>query len=137
MCATRRITSLSSSTGIIRRKHRFPSSWKHEEIAAFCNGLSRWHLAPLMLVILGLSVSVSAAEAAPMRLLIVWQGPDGHPPTTHEFQAGAKVLAELLKPHKDVQVTLANADEPWTDGPTIIDQSDGIVMFVTQGAGWA
>ena len=82
------------------------------------------------------ATSVSAAESKPRRLLIAGQGPDGHPPTTHEFMPGATVLAELLKPYKDLQTTVVNADEPWTDGPKLIDQADGIVMLVTQGAQW-
>ena len=76
------------------------------------------------------------ADAAPKRLLIVYQSTDGHPPPTHEFKAGAMVVAELLKPRRDVAVTLANGDEPWTDGPGLIDLADGIVLFVTQGARW-
>jgi hypothetical protein len=55
---------------------------------------------------------------------------------THEFMAGAQVLAELLKSHQDVSVTVVKADEPWTDGPKLLDQADGIVMLVTQGAQW-
>jgi type 1 glutamine amidotransferase len=77
-----------------------------------------------------------AAESAPKRLLIVGQGSDGHPPTTHEFMPGARVLAELLQPYKEVRATVVNGDEPWTDGPKLIDQADGIVMLVTQGAQW-
>ncbi len=80
------------------------------------------------------SLTVSAAEAR--RLLIVWQGSDGHPPTTHEYQGGATVVNELLKPYKSIQTTVVNADEPWADGPGLIDKADGIVMFVTQGARW-
>ena len=78
----------------------------------------------------------SAAEPRPKRLLIVGQGSDGHPTTTHEFMPGAKVLAELLKPYKAVQTSLVNADEPWMDGAKLIDKADGIVMLVTQGAQW-
>ena len=88
------------------------------------------------LLMVVLATSVSAAGSRPKRLLIVGQGPDGHPPTTHEFMAGAKVLAELLKPYQDLQATVVNADEPWADGPRLIDQADGLVMLVTQGAQW-
>jgi type 1 glutamine amidotransferase len=80
------------------------------------------------------AATVSAAE--PKRLLIVGQGPDGHPPTTHEFMAGARVLAELLKSREDLQTTVVNADEPWAEGPKLIDRADGIAMLVTQGAQW-
>jgi type 1 glutamine amidotransferase len=77
-----------------------------------------------------------SATAAPKHLLIVGQGPDGHPPTTHEFTAGANVLAELLKPQKEIETTVVDASEPWADGPKLIDAADGIVIFVTQGAQW-
>ncbi|MDB6039732.1 MAG: hypothetical protein JWM99_3573 [Verrucomicrobiales bacterium] len=93
-----------------------------------------WLVLALMLFVF--STNVSTAASRPARLLIVGQGPDGHEVTTHEFLPGANVLAELLKPYKDLQVTVVNADEPWIDGPTLIDQSDGIVMLVTQGAQW-
>ncbi|HEY2573855.1 MAG TPA: ThuA domain-containing protein [Verrucomicrobiaceae bacterium] len=89
----------------------------------------------IALIALGVFGSI-AAIAAPVRLLVVGQGPDGHPPTTHEFMAGAKVLAELLKPFPDIQTTVVNADEPFADGPKLIDACDGIAMFVTQGAQW-
>jgi type 1 glutamine amidotransferase len=88
------------------------------------------------LLVFVLPFGISAAESGPKRLLIVGQGPDGHPPATHEFMAGARVLAELLKPWKEVQATVVNADEPWIDGPKLIDQADGIVLLVTQGAQW-
>ena len=88
----------------------------------------------LTLLALSLATTVFAAESK--RLLIVGQGPDGHPPTTHEFMAGANVLAELLKSQKNLQITVVNADEPWADGPKLIDAADGIAMFVTQGAQW-
>jgi type 1 glutamine amidotransferase len=88
------------------------------------------------LLVFVLPSGISAADARPKRLLIVGQGPDGHPPATHEFMAGARVLAELLKPWKEVQATVVNADEPWIDGPKLINQADGIVLLVTQGAQW-
>jgi type 1 glutamine amidotransferase len=83
-----------------------------------------------------LATTVSAAESGPRRLLIVGQGTDGHPPGTHEFMAGAHVLAELLKVHTNVHSTVVKADEPWPEGPELIDKADGIVMLVTQGAQW-
>jgi type 1 glutamine amidotransferase len=88
------------------------------------------------LLVFVLAANVSAAEPGPKRLLIVGQGTDGHPPTTHEFMPGARVLAELLKPYNELQATVVNADGPWADGPKLIDQADGIVMLVTQGAQW-
>jgi len=83
-----------------------------------------------------LAMNTSGAEARPRSLLIVGQSTDGHPATTHEFMAGARVVAELLKPYKDLRATVVKADEPWAEGPSLIDQADGIVMLVTQGAQW-
>lgn len=77
--------------------------------------------------------TVSAAEQA-KKLLIVGQGPDGHPATTHEFTAGANVLAELLKGQSDIAATVVNGDEPWSEGPKLLDAADGVVLFVTQGS---
>ena len=45
------------------------------------------------LLVFLLATGVTAAESRPKRLLIVGQGSDGHPPTTHEFMPGARVLA--------------------------------------------
>ncbi len=79
----------------------------------------------------------AAAFAEPKRLLLVGQGPDGHPPTTHEYMAGVRVVQELLRPYAEqIQITTAKADEPWPEGPALIDKADGIVMQVTQGARW-
>lgn len=90
----------------------------------------------MAVLLIFLAAPLNAAGTGPRRLLIVGQGTDGHPPTTHEFMAGAQVLAELLKPYKEIQCTVAKADEPWSDGPRLIDEVDGIAMFVTQGAQW-
>ena len=84
------------------------------------------------LALLGLASGVTAAEAK--RLLILGQGPDGHPPGTHEFLPGARVVEHLLKPFPAVRATIVRADEPWTDGPALLDQADGVVLLVTQGA---
>ncbi len=80
--------------------------------------------------------SVFGQAAKAKRLLLIGQGSDGHPPATHEFMAGVRVLEKLLAPVKGVQASVAKADEPWSDGPALIDQTDGVVMFVTQGAQW-
>src|SRR6185369_3984404 len=68
------------------------------------------------------------------RVLLIGQGPDGHPPSTHEYMAGVRALEKLLAPIQGLQITVVKADEPWPEGPALIDQADGVVMFVTQGA---
>lgn len=74
----------------------------------------------------------SVAVAGP-RVLLIGQGPDGHPPETHEFMAGVGIMEYLLKKIPDVEVVTAKADEPWPEGPGMIDQADGVVLFLTQG----
>lgn len=81
-------------------------------------------------------MSSARGDSPQKRLLIVCQGPDGHPKNTHEFFAGASVLHELLKPYKDITASVVRGDEPWTEGPELIEKADGIVLFVTQGARW-
>jgi type 1 glutamine amidotransferase len=51
--------------------------------------------------------------------------------------AGVRVVDALLKPFAaDIATTTAKADEPWPEGAAMIDNADGIVMLVTQGARW-
>src|SRR5262249_46547712 len=73
----------------------------------------------------------------PKRLLLVGQGPDGHPKTTHEYVAGLRVLAELLKKEPGVETISVRADGKWSDGPELIDRVDGVVIFLSEGAKWA
>jgi len=90
---------------------------------------------------LAAALSFTSAFAAPLsgtpkRLLLIGQGPDGHPAASHEFMAGVHVLEKLFAPIPSVKTTVVKADEPWPEGPDLIDQADGIVMYVTQGAQW-
>src|ERR1700749_1265435 len=73
---------------------------------------------------------------APKKFLLVAQGPDGHPPGTHEYLDGLKTLEKILKPMKGVEATLVKADGKWENGPELIDRSDAIVLFVSEGAKW-
>ena len=91
-----------------------------------------------VILFLTLNLASAAPEQSPRikRLLLIGQGPDGHPAKSHEFMAGVGVLEKLLAPVKGLQTTVVKADEPWPEGPALIDQADGVVMFVTQGAQW-
>jgi hypothetical protein len=77
-----------------------------------------------------------APAEAPKKLLLIGQGPDGHPPTTHEYMAGLKVLEKCLKPVKGIEVTTVRSDDPWKEGPELIGRSDGVVVFLAEGARW-
>jgi hypothetical protein len=84
-----------------------------------------------------LVLASSALAEAPQKLLLIGQGPDGgHPPTTHEYMAGLKVLEKCLAPVKGIEVTTVRADDPWKEGPELIGRSDGVVLFVAEGARW-
>jgi type 1 glutamine amidotransferase len=91
-------------------------------------------LSSLLVLLLGLS-PVGAQEAK-KKLLLIGQGPDDHPATTHEYMAGLRVLAKCLSPVRDIEVTTARADGPWKEGPELIDRADGVVLFVSEGAKW-
>lgn len=92
-------------------------------------------LALVLSLVLGLASSASAE--APLKVLLIGQGPDGqHPATTHEYMAGLNVLEKCLAPVKGVEVTVVRADDPWKEGPELIGRSDGVVLFVAEGARW-
>jgi hypothetical protein len=70
------------------------------------------------------------------RLLLVGQGPDGHPAATHEFMAGLHVIEKSLRGVEGLKVTTVKADEPWTEGVQLLKKADGVVLYVSQGAKW-
>ncbi|WP_254509790.1 ThuA domain-containing protein [Anatilimnocola floriformis] len=78
--------------------------------------------------------ATSAVE--PRRLLLLSQGPDGHPVTTHEYVAGQQILARLLRDVPDLLITQVKADVDWKDGPAVLDKTDHCVLFVSEGAKW-
>ncbi len=70
------------------------------------------------------------------RVLLLWQKPDGHPKDTHEYELGQRILKRELDKIPGIDVTLANADDPWRDGPELLAKADGVVLFVSEGAKW-
>ncbi len=81
--------------------------------------------------------NLNAAETKPpQRLLLIAGNPDGHPPQTHEYVAGLKILHELLQERQDVMLRTVVADDTWADGPELLDGSDGVVLFRSEGAKW-
>ncbi len=70
------------------------------------------------------------------RVLLLSQKPDGHPWSTHEYAAGANVMAACLQKVPGLQTIIVPADNPWTDGPELLDGADGAVVFLSEGAKW-
>jgi hypothetical protein len=95
--------------------------------------MSRTILAALLVL---LAIAAPLRADPPKRLLLVSQGPDGHPAASHEYHAGAKILAKLLEKVPDLQVSTANGDEPWRDGPDLLAKCDGVVLYLSEGAKW-
>lgn len=90
----------------------------------------------LFSIVLLVSTLVSAAEPRPKRILLLGQSPDNHAWSLHEYMAGQKLLAQMLSRVDGVQPVVVNADEPWAEGPELLDGADGAVVFLSQGAQW-
>jgi type 1 glutamine amidotransferase len=93
----------------------------------------------------GLAILISGGESLakeplrPKRILFIGQAPDGHPPGTHEYRAGAGLLAKLVRQvsrNAAVQPIVVSADGEWKDGPELLDGADAAFLFVSQGAAW-
>jgi len=82
------------------------------------------------------AASLTNADEPKKKLLLIGQGPDGHPAETHEYMAGVKVLAKCLEPVAGIEVTTIRADGAWKEGPELIDRADGVVLYLSEGAKW-
>lgn len=92
-------------------------------------------LGAMLLLVFCFMVS-HGASAAEKRLLLVYQGPDGHPASTHEYKAGLRVLEGCLQGVPDLDVQTVAGDGDWILGPKMLAEADGAVLFVSQGAKW-
>jgi type 1 glutamine amidotransferase len=82
-------------------------------------------------------LAAAAADAGgPKRVLLLAQGPDGHPPETHEYVRGQEILLKSLAKTPGLEVKLLRADEPWREGPELLAKADGAVVFLSEGARW-
>ena len=96
----------------------------------------RIHLARLVSVGVVWVVLSGAAWSQAPHLLLLWQGPDGHPPGTHEYRQGITLLHDWLQDDANVRVTVQEAGQGWPDSPDALDSVDGVVMFLSEGARW-
>lgn len=74
--------------------------------------------------------------AVKKRVLLLGQQPDSHPFSTHEYLPAMALLAKMLQRVDGLQPIVVNADNPWKDGPELLDGADGVVVFLSQGAKW-
>jgi type 1 glutamine amidotransferase len=79
-------------------------------------------------------LAAKKTSAKKRRLLLIGHGPDGHPPQTHEYMDGLKVIQEAMKDTADV--TLVKVEGAWKEGAELIDRSDAAVVFLAEGAAW-
>ena len=96
--------------------------------------MNRRHWLLVCLVLLGLT-SPAFAQAK-KKLLLVGHPPDGHPPETHEYVAGLRVLAKCLEKVEGLEITQVEAVGAWKDGPELMARADGVVLFVSEGGKW-
>ena len=93
-----------------------------------------------MRVFAALLAAVAATTPAfadgPKRLLLVGQGPDGHPAAAHEYVAGLKILHKCLEKVPNLEIKQVLADEPWREGPELLAKADGVVLYLAEGAKW-
>jgi type 1 glutamine amidotransferase len=92
----------------------------------------------LFLSLLTVAVIALPAEAEhKKKVLLIGQGPDGlHEAGTHEYDAGIRIFAKVLKNLPELEITVVKADGEWKDGPELIERSDAVVLFVAEGGVW-
>ncbi len=105
-----------------------------------CSRLALFLLLSFLCVLCVLAVrlfgSSGRVESPPVKLLLIGSGPDGHPAQTHEYMAGLKILAKCLEAVPGLEITTVRADEPWREGPELIARTDGVVLYLSEGARW-
>ena len=89
-----------------------------------------------LLLLTSSSKLATAADGPAKRLLLLSQGPDGHPAGTHEYVAGQRVLERCLSKVPGLEIIQARADGEWPEGPDLLAKADGVVLFVSEGAKW-
>jgi type 1 glutamine amidotransferase len=84
-----------------------------------------------------LSLAGLAQSAEKKKLLLIGCAPDNHPRATHEYMPAMRIIKACLeKSAKSLEVTIVKSDENWLDGPKLLREADGAVMFVAEGARW-
>ena len=93
-----------------------------------------WKNVITALLLVFAAVSLAPAEG-PKKVLLLGQKRD-HPPKTHEYMAGLRVLEKSLQGIRGLKLTIHKADEPWPEGPELLKDADGVVLYLGEGARW-
>ena len=84
-----------------------------------------------------LTPALAADDSPPkLKLLLIGQGPDGHPKETHEYMAGVRIVQKLLRDIPNLETIVEQADGDWREGPQRIRDANGVFLFVSEGAKW-
>ncbi len=89
----------------------------------------------MLVVLLVLSTSSGAQAESPRQVLLLGAKRD-HPPGRHHYQAGLRILAKCLAAVPGLKTELVAADEPWPEGPGLLQKANGVVLFLGEGAKW-
>jgi photosystem II stability/assembly factor-like uncharacterized protein len=73
---------------------------------------------------------------ATKKLLLIGGPFDHHPPGSHEYMAGLRVLEKCLQGVEGLQIRSTNSEDAWSEGPNMIDSADGVLLFREEGARW-
>lgn len=93
----------------------------------------RW----LVMILLSIAFAGPFLRAdEPKLVLLLGQGPDGHPFASHEYVSGLKIVKKCLDRVEGLHAEMISADEPFRTGPELIDKADGVVLFLSEGAKW-
>lgn len=93
-------------------------------------------LAICFLAVVSAGIPFRMGVAAPHRILLLSQSPDGHPAGSHEYAYGQAILTQLLQPIEGIEVTISKADGEWPEGPELLRKADTVVLFVSEGGRW-
>src|SRR5689334_10819562 len=91
---------------------------------------------PLLAALVGLLLAGHGFAGEPKRVLLIGQGPDGHPKGAHEYFDGLKILETVLKKTPGLDVKIVNGAEPFRDGPEQIARADAVVLYLAEGGKW-
>jgi len=81
----------------------------------------------IRLIVLILSLSITALGAEPIKIVLV-AGTPSHPPGSHEFNAGSMLLEKCLRQNKDIEPVVVKGG--WPEDVKVFDGARAIVFYM-------